>query len=67
MNNNFLSKYNSFSLYIWLILFSLIISTVSIVIFNYVAADIKTASAFSKNINKSLSLDSYAIAAVELY
>ncbi|MGC8734285.1 MAG: hypothetical protein ACP5RD_04510 [bacterium] len=46
MNKNFLDKNNSFSLYIWLILFSLIISTASIVIFNYVAADIKTASSF---------------------
>jgi len=60
-------KKNGFSLYIWLILFTLIISTASIVIFNYVSADIKTSNKFFKNIKKSLDLDSYAIAAVELY
>ena len=57
----------AFSLYIWLILFTLVISTASIVIFNYVSADIKTSNYFFKNINKSLDLDSYAIAAVEIY
>ncbi len=60
-------KKSGFSLYIWLILFTLIISTASIVIFNYVSADIKTSNKFFKNIKKSLELDSYAIAAVELY
>jgi len=67
MSINFLSKSKAFSLYIWLILFVLIISTASIVIFNYVAADIKTASNFFKSINKGLLFDSYAIAAVELF
>jgi hypothetical protein len=64
--SNFSNK-KAFSLYVWLILFTLIISTASIVIFNYVAADIKTATNFSKNINQAINFDSYAIAAVELY
>jgi len=64
--SNFSNK-KAFSLYVWLILFTLIISTASIVIFNYVAADIKTATKFSKNINQAINFDSYAIAAVELY
>jgi Glu-tRNA(Gln) amidotransferase subunit E-like FAD-binding protein len=37
------------------------------VIFNYVAADIKNATKFSKNINQAINFDSYAITAVELY
>jgi len=61
------SNRKAFSLYVWLILFTLIISTASIVIFNYVAADIKTATKFSKNINQAINFDSYAITAVELY
>jgi hypothetical protein len=64
--SNFSNK-KAFSLYVWLILFTLIISTASIVIFNYVAADIKTATKFSKNINQAINFDSYAITAVELY
>ncbi len=64
--SNFSNK-KAFSLYVWLILFTLIISTASILIFNYVAADIKTATKFSKNINQAINFDSYAITAVELY
>jgi hypothetical protein len=64
--SNFSNK-KAFSLYVWLILFTLIISTASIVIFNYVAADIKIATKFSKNINQVINFDSYAITAVELY
>jgi hypothetical protein len=64
--SNFSNK-KAFSLYVWLILFTLIISTASIVIFNYVAADIKIATKFSKNINQAINFDSYAITAVELY
>jgi hypothetical protein len=61
------SNEKAFSLYVWLILFTLIISTVSIVIFNYVAADIKTATNFSKNVKQVIRFDSYAIVSVELY
>ncbi len=65
MGKNFNKK--AFSLYIWLILFTLIVSGISVVIFNYVSADIRTSNKFFKNIKKTLDLDSYVIAAVELY
>jgi hypothetical protein len=58
---------NGFSLYLWLILFTLFISFFSIILFNYVSSDIRTTKELIKKAKRSSDLKSLILIATNIY